>query len=178
MLIFHPDKLHVHSVFEFLMPADLRAFLLPYRREIDHKYHVMRIANGNRSAMRGRKTYSHGKLTAHLRLAHFHLKFKAVLFTRYQIAKLHACAGADGNLAGMALAHQVGRDTAGAIAGNLRLAAIRIDQARLDVGIRDGKEPFNTVCANAIVAVANAFAELMQVGGSVCAIHDEEIISA
>jgi hypothetical protein len=113
-----------------------------------------------------------------LRLAHFHLKFKAVLFTRYQIAKLHACAGADGNLAGMALAYQVSRDAAGAIAGNLRLAAIRINQARLDVGIRGGKEPFNTVCANAIVAVANAFAELMQVGGSVCAIHDEEIISA
>src|SRR6476646_156104 len=96
---------------EILMAANLRAFPLPHGRECAHKHHVMRIAHGNRSAMRRRKTYCHGKLTAHLRLAHFHLKFKAMFFARYQVAMLHARAGAHGYLAGVPLAYLDSGDT-------------------------------------------------------------------
>src|ERR1051325_11499823 len=97
MLIFHADKLHVYSVLEIRMPANFSAFLLPYGREVCHKHHVMRIAHGNRGAMRWRKTYRHGKFAAHLRLAHFHFKFKAMFFTRYQLATLHAYGRAYGH---------------------------------------------------------------------------------
>ncbi len=178
MLTLHADKLHVHSVLKVLVAANLRAFLLPDRRELTDKHHVMRIAHGNRRAMRWRKTHSHRKLAAHLRLAHFHLKFKAMLFTRYQVAILHACAGADSNLAGVPLAHQIGGDAAGAVAGNFRFTAIGIDQARANVGITGRKEPLHTVCTHAIVAVANALAEFVQIGWSIGAIHDQEIVPA
>src|ERR1041385_742167 len=115
MLALHADKLHIHTMLEIRVASNFRALLLPYGREFRHKHHVMRIAHGNRSAMRRRKAYSHGKLAAHLRLAHFHFKFKAMLFTRYQVAMLHACAGAHGNLAGMSLAHHVSSDAACAV---------------------------------------------------------------
>src|ERR1041385_1741243 len=114
MLTFYADKLHIHSVLEIRMPANFSAFLLPHGREVCHKHHVMRIAHGNRGAMRWREAYRHGKLTAHLRLPHFHFKLKAMFLTRHQLTLLHSRTGGNGNLSGVALAHHVGGDTASA----------------------------------------------------------------
>src|SRR5438270_9477822 len=91
---------------------------------------------------------------------------------------LHACAGAHRNLAGVPLAYHVSGNATRAIAGYFRLAAIGVNQARANVGIGGGKKPFHAVSAYAVVAIANAFAEFMQVGRSISAIHDQKIISA
>ena len=113
-----------------------------------------------------------------LGLAHLHFKLKTMVFPGDKIAMLHACARADGYIARMALAHQVRGDAARAIAGDFRFTAVGIDQASLHIGIGGGKEPLHAIRAHAVVAVADAPAELCQISGRMLTVNDQKIISA
>jgi hypothetical protein len=87
-----------------------------------------------------------------------------------------ACA--DGYIAGVSMVHHIGCDATCPVAGDFRFTAVSIDQLGANVGISGRKEPFHTVSTHPVVAVANAFAELMQVGRSIGSIPVQEVISA
>src|SRR5262249_20860308 len=59
-----------------------------------------------------------------------------------------------------------------------RLAAVGVDESRAHVGILRGKEPLHAVSTHAVVAIAYAPAEGIQVCGRMDAIDDQEIIAA
>src|SRR5579884_3832337 len=89
----------------------------------------------------------------------------------------HAGAGADCNSPRMSIADHVSRNTTRAIAGNFRFASIRIDQARMYVGVAGRKKPLHAISANPVMAVADAAAEFGQISRSVTAIHNQKVIA-
>src|SRR5215831_9432544 len=178
VLALDPHKLHVDPVLEVVMPPDLRAFRLPGRRKILYEDHEVRIPHGDRRAVRLAESQLDGEIVAHLRLAHVHLELKGVFVPRQKFAMFDSRAGADSQLAGLALANQAGGNAARAVTGDLGFAAIGVDQAGTNVGFARGKQPFHAVCADAIVTIAHALAELVEILGCVHAFNDQKVVAA
>src|SRR6266852_1875658 len=78
----------------------------------------------------------------------------------------------------MAVVDQMRGNTARSIAGDFSFRAIGIDEAYAHVSALRGKEPLHAVGPNAVVAVADLFAELERVHGRKSAIHDQEVVAA
>src|SRR5947208_17196569 len=101
-----------------MMAANLCRFCLPGWRKFFHENHIMRISHRYRCSMHFPKGTFDGKIIAHLRLAHIHLKFEMVAIAGDQLATLDSSASANGELALSALLNQVRSHAAGAIAGD------------------------------------------------------------
>ena len=71
-----------------------------------------------------------------------------------------------------------GRNAARAIARNLRLGAIGVQQTNAQIGILGGQDPLHSVGADAIVPIADAAGELVNVAGRVGEIDDQKIVAA
>ena len=71
-----------------------------------------------------------------------------------------------------------GRNAARAVAGDFRLGTVGIQQADAEVGVVGGQHPFHAIGADAVVAVADAPAEGMDVAGRVGEINDQKIVAA
>ena len=103
---------------------------------------------------------------------------KLVAIMRLQFAGLQPGAGADHDRVAMILIAPPGRNTARAVARDLRLGAIGIQQSYAEVGVRGGQHPLDAIGADAVVTIANATGEGVNVAGRMGKIDDQEIVAA
>jgi hypothetical protein len=119
---------------------DLRAQRPPVEIEIRHRHGALRIAHPHqRDIPRARRQRQLESLGGELRPPHVHLEHKAQVRAFQQAQSLDARAGAHAHFVLLvAVRDQEGRRAARAVAGDLRLAAIGIEQP--DGGVVIGAE--------------------------------------
>ena len=100
------------------------------------------------------------------------------IFRANEPAGLHSGAGANHDFRSVLSRTNLCRNTARAVAGDFRLRTIRIDQVRLHIRFRIGKQPFHAVGADSAMAIAQPAAECAKVAGSVCTFHHQKIVAA
>src|ERR1051325_4641332 len=95
-----------------------------------------------------------------------------------ELARLDARVGphVDRGLAGQP--KLVGSDATRAVAGDFRVGTVGIDQHGVDVGILRRIEPFDTVGADAVVAIAETAGEFAASVAGMSTVDDEEIVAA
>src|SRR6185437_3622216 len=174
----HFYKFNIDPMLEVVMLADLRTLGLPTDREFVDENGKVRIAHGNRNSANFAESHLDKELVANLRFTHSSLKLKTHVSVRGQRAGLDPGSGANRDFLPGSFGAEIGCDAAGAIAGDFRFPTIGIQQASADVGILRGKEPFHTIGADAIVAVANRTRERNQIGRGMHAVNDEKVIAA
>src|SRR6202043_1975055 len=126
------------------------------------------------------------QLAADVRSAHIRFELKRgtlpppfpAVFPAYEPAGLQSRTRANYNIRLVLPGTNLRGHTARSVAGNFRLGTIRIDQARLDVSFRIGKQPFHAISANSAMAIAQTAAERAQVAGSLRTFHHQKIVAA
>ena len=78
----------------------------------------------------------------------------------------------------MILIAKPGRNTASTVARNLCFGAIGIQQSYAEVSVRGGQNPLDAIGSDAIMTVADAACEGVNVAGRMDKIDDQEIVTA
>src|SRR5579864_7590508 len=138
----------------------------------------MRVAHGDRNASHLARRQLDGELIADLGFAHGDLELVLRIAAGQKITDLQTSAGTDYDFLFALLGAKIGSHATSTIARNFRFRSIGIEQASLYVGIRRGKQPFDTVSAYPLMPLADTPAESGQVGWGMGSVNDKEIVSA
>jgi hypothetical protein len=138
----------------------------------------MRIAHRYRDTANGsiRKVDFH--FGADPRLSHRRAKLKILFIPTREIAGLDSCPSSDRHGHDGMFRAVPRRYAARAVARNLRLRTICVEQANGDIGIASREYPFDAISANAVVPVADPLAESSNVCGSVFDCNNQKIVTA
>src|ERR1035437_1732078 len=138
----------------------------------------MRVTHGNWDAGKLSIGELDGELVPYLRLAHGTAKLKVVAVALGQGTSLQAGARTNDARTAIVLGAVPCRNAARAIARNLRLGAVSIQQPHPQVRIGGWEHPFHTVGANAIMPIADMPAERINIAGHVGKVDDQKIVAA
>src|SRR6266571_660504 len=117
------------------MLADFCRFGLPAWRKVIHENHVMRIAHRNGRPAHLTERHLDGKLVADLWFSHSDLELKRGFAARSEHTGLDSRPSSDRDLLLWILRTEIGGNIARAVAGDLRVRAVGVDQPGANIGI-------------------------------------------
>src|SRR6185437_4529592 len=86
--------------------------------------------------------------------------------------------GGDFQVTGTAIRREICGHAPSAIAGDLRLAAIRVDKTDSRIKVSGRHQPLHTICSYPVVAIANPACESMNICRCILRLYDQEVIAA
>src|SRR5579864_2535994 len=156
MLAIDHNEFNVHTVLELRTALDFCRPCLPVRRKLRNEDDIVRIAHRYRNPSHFPAARLHREFLADHSFTHLNFKLVLPIAARSQSANLQSCSGLNRNLLFPLLRAQVCSDTAGAVAGNLGLRTIAVDQTDFDVRGTMRQHPLYAVRAQAFMAIADA----------------------
>src|SRR5882724_6804897 len=165
---------------EIVMLADFRRLALPAWPELVHEDNKMGIAHRNRNATDLSESDFDGKFLAYHRDSHVRAELETAGLAANQRALFDPGAGSDRDRIAAVLRDPIRSNATRAIARDLRLRAIGVEQPRANVGfaLLVWEQPLHAVGANSAVPITDAASECRQVSGCVYTFDDQEIIAA